>query len=164
MVDVIIESGMGFVPDNAFHIEKSALYKNIGEGIRSVEFIRVKDESLLFVEARKTFPNPNNASAENLIKLQLEITEICEKYLHSLNLFSAMKVGVTDYEFHKDFILPQKITLVFVLVIKNHKPEWCRNIKSAIEAALPLYLKKIWKPKVFVINEITAVSRGLIVN
>jgi len=65
MSDVITESKMEFISDNAFRIEKSPLYTNLGEGIKSVEFIRVKEDNLLFVEARSSFPDPNNPDAGN---------------------------------------------------------------------------------------------------
>ena len=34
------QSGMDFIADNTFHIEESDLYKNAGDGIKSVEFVR----------------------------------------------------------------------------------------------------------------------------
>ena len=49
MASIIYESGMAFIVDNAFQIEKSMIYKGLGEGVKSVEFIRVVDDSLLFV-------------------------------------------------------------------------------------------------------------------
>jgi hypothetical protein len=36
MSDIITESGMDFVADNIFHIEKSPLYTQIGSGVRSL--------------------------------------------------------------------------------------------------------------------------------
>ena len=70
---VIIESGMHFIAENSFYIEKSNIYTKLGEGIKSIEFVRVIDNKLLFVEAKSTFPNPSNSSTANLARYQLEI-------------------------------------------------------------------------------------------
>jgi len=166
MINVICnQSGMNFIADNAFHIEESITYKKLNvHGIRSVEFIRVKNNNLLFIEAKETFPNPGSPSADNLVKFNLEVDEICEKIIHSLNLFLSMLAGVTAKEFPDSFILPAETSLVFILVIKNHKLEWCRKVKSRLIETLPSYIQKIWKPKIFVINHITAVKRNLAIN
>jgi hypothetical protein len=157
------QSGMDFIADNTFHIEESSLYKNIGEGVRSVEFIRIKDNLLVFVEAKTAFPNPNNPSEENYAKFQSEIGEVCEKFTHSLNLFSLVEVGLAEEEYPNDFTAPARVSLVFMLVIKNHKLDWCRNVKGKFIAALPRYLKKIWKPTVYVINQEIAMEQGFVV-
>ena len=57
MGNTISESGMEFVSDNAFYIEKSDLYTKLGDGVRSVEFIRIKGDKLLFVEAVRIRPS-----------------------------------------------------------------------------------------------------------
>ena len=163
MVDAIIESGMSFVTDNVFYIEKSPLYKDLGESIRSVEFIRVKNENLLLVEAKTTFPNPDNPSEDNLMKFRTEIEDICDKFIHSLNLLSSVEIGLAGDVYDEAFSLPDKVTLVFILVIKNHQLEWCRKVKKAFIEALPDYLKRIWKPIVYVINHATAINRDIVV-
>jgi hypothetical protein len=48
----IIESGMQFVSENVFHIEKSQQYATLGGSVRTVEFVRAMDDKLLFVEAK----------------------------------------------------------------------------------------------------------------
>lgn len=164
MSDVITESEMDFIPDKAFRIEKSTLYTNLGEGIKSVEFIRIKEDNLLFVEARTSFPDPNNPDAGNLTKFHSQIEDICEKFLHSLNLFSSVKVRVAENTLPEDFILPERISLVFILVLKSHDLRGCRRIKAKINSSLPPYLKEIWKPKVYVINHQTAINRNLAVS
>ena len=155
------QSGMDFISDNTFHIEKSALYSKIGENIKSVEFIRIKYKELLFVEAKTTFPNPDNSSEENLKRLQAEINDICSKYIHSLNLFSSIKAHVNEEEFAADFVLSEKVSLVFTLVVKNHEPLWCRKLKPIVIAALSVYLKRIWKPEVRIMNYVSAIRESL---
>ena len=162
MVDAIKESGMSFITDNAFYIEKSPLYTNLGESIRSVEFVRVKNEDLLLVEAKTTFPNPENPSEENLIKFRTGIEDICNKFIHSLNLLSSIEIGLAGDVYGDEFNLPDKVALVFILVIKNHKKEWCKKVNEAFIEALPDYLKKIWKPTVYVINLETAINMNIV--
>ena len=61
---VITESEMNFGKfDEAdvFHIEDSQIYKNLGSGIKTVEFILKYDEdSIVFLEAKKSCPNAAN--------------------------------------------------------------------------------------------------------
>ena len=84
------ESGMDFVSDKAFHIEKSQIYTNIGASVKSIEFIRLDGDKLMFIEAKTTFPNPNNPDADNVTRFQSEIEDMRDKFIHSLNLFSSM--------------------------------------------------------------------------
>jgi len=163
MDNVITESGMEFVAENTFYIEKSELYLGLGEGVKSVEFIRIKERKLLFVEAKTTFPNPNNPGVENLARYHAEIDDIREKFIHSLNLLSSIEVGVAQSEFDSDFALPMKATLVFYLVIGNHKTEWCKDVEKTLMAAFPAYIMKIWKPVIYVINREIAIKRELVV-
>jgi hypothetical protein len=160
MDEFIIESDMRFIADNAFHIEKSQVYRNIGKGIRSVEFIRVLDNDLLFVEAKTTFPNPNNDKNS----YQSAIDEICEKFIHSLNLVSSLYVRVAIDPLFAKITLQDKTSLIFVLIIANHQLCWCRFVKRSIETALPFYLRKIWKPTIYVINKEIAIHHKLAEN
>jgi hypothetical protein len=164
MADTIKESGMDFVTDNTFHIEKSPQYALINDNIKSVEFVRVKDNKLLFVEAKTTFANPQNPVSGNRQKFENEIAEICEKFIHSLNLYSSIDVGITADKFPTGYTPADKVVLVFVLVVKNHKLEWCAPIKTGLLEKLPLYIKKIWKPAVVVMNSEKAVEEHIIVN
>lgn len=162
MLNVIMESGMNFIADNTFHIERSPLHTNIGESIRTVEFIRVKGDKLIFLEAKTAFPKPGiNPSAENPGKFAIVLKEICEKFIHSLNIYSSIKVGVSGTKLPEKFSPPDNVTLVFILVVKNHEIEWCRSIKAALVKILPSYLCRIWKPAVYVINYNTAIKYEL---
>jgi hypothetical protein len=147
VADTIIESVMEFISENAYHIEKSQAYQHLGASVRTVEFIRRKDSNLLFVEAKTTFPNPENPK-----RFEEEIDIICDKYIHSLNLFSSIKVGITDDVLPDIFSLLERQTLVFILVVRDHQPDWCRFIKNKISENFPPYIKKIWKPEIKVYN------------
>jgi hypothetical protein len=160
MVEVITESDMDFVADNVFHIEKSSLHSRMS-GIRTVEFIRRMEEGLLFVEARTTFANPYNPAADNYVKFQTEIDEIRDKFIHSLNMYASVVLGINSESLPESFSPPDRVSLVFVLVIKTHKLEWCKPISAGILEALPSYIKKIWKPIVQVINHEKAIQQHL---
>ena len=60
----IVESGVNFGPyaeDNLFYIEKSDLYKSLGAGIKTTEFVLRANElepAILFVEAKTNLHAP----------------------------------------------------------------------------------------------------------
>jgi len=147
----ITESSMDFIvnTNDTYHIEDSEIYKNIGFNIKTVEFIRCKDSNLLFVEAKSSFANPANPSK----LFEDEISDICEKFIHSLSLLSAIKVGIISETLPLDLNYRENVLLKFVLVIRNHQIEWCYPVQLAIEQALPVHIKKIWKPEILVINQ-----------
>ena len=164
MNKTIPHSGMNFIAENTFHVESTKAYASVkGEGIHTVEFVRIKKDALVFVEAKTSFPNPNNPELGSNENFQKAVDEICEKFIHSLHLFSSIEVGVTQESYPIDFIKPQKILLVFLLVIKNHQHQWCTPIRQTIEENLPRYLKTIWNPTIYVINQETAINRGFVI-
>jgi hypothetical protein len=163
MFDVIDESDMSFLSENTFQIEKSEVYSSMKEEIKTVEFIRAMGGNLLFVEAKTSFPNPNNPDVDNVERFNSEIDAICDKFKHSLNLFSAVEVGVLHDAAAVEMVLPENVSLTFLLVIKNHEEVWCKPIEAKLIGRLPGYLKKIWKPTVQVINHQTAIERNLVI-
>jgi hypothetical protein len=169
----ICESGMKFIADNAFHIEKSPTYTLLGNNVKSVEFVRAKENKLLFVEAKSSFPNPStpkpnptkrNKTGEELFRE--EISDICDKFTHSLNLYSAIAVGVAEYDFPAEFKSADKVSLAFILVIKGFEKTWCDEIQKAltIQVRDSVCMSKIWKPEIAVMNDKTAAARKLITN
>lgn len=173
MRNTITESGMEFIADNVFHIEKSPAYARLGGDVKSVEFVRAKDNKLLFIEAKSSFPNPNNP-APNPDKedktgdelFQEEISDICDKFTHSLNLYSAVDVGVTEDGFPPDYKPSDKVSLMFILVINGFDRSWCDEIEKALTNRMrdSICISKIWKPEVFVINDEAAASRKITVD
>mgnify|MGYP007064450104 CR=1 FL=1 len=61
---IITESEMNFGKfdeTDLFHIEDSKIYKEIGSGIKTVEFIlKYNEKSIVFLEAKKSCPNAAN--------------------------------------------------------------------------------------------------------
>jgi len=171
MNSIIIESGMNLIADNIFHIEKSPLYKRLDNNIKSVEFIRAKNNKLIFVEAKSSFPNPNNpmsniekGSKNGAELFRAEIVDICDKFIHSLNLYAAVAVGATDDSFPFNYNPPDKASLQFILIIKSFEKSWCDEIEKALMNLMrnSVCISKIWKPEVFVINDEIATCHGIV--
>ena len=142
-------SNMDFIPDDAYPIEDSEVYIKLkNKGIRSVEFVRIINDRLLFIEVKATVAHPDNSP----VPYSEQINEIYEKFLHSLNLLSSIKIGINKESLPLSFDSDRKLSLVFVLVIRDHEPEWCRRVCATLNQLLPKYLAKIWDPKLLVIN------------
>ena len=54
--------------------------------------------------------------------------------------------------------------LVFMLVIKDHRVEWCIPVQRALTGTIPKHLKKICKPEVRVINHEEAITQQLAIS
>jgi hypothetical protein len=161
MNEQITESGMEFIADNVFHIEKSQALVEAGQGVKSVEFVRMINDRLMFLEAKTNFPNPEKTDTNRFSE---EVGVICEKFIHSIALYSSIVLGVNCDEKACPLITGSKKTIWFVLVIRNHELSWCRHIRTKTLDSLPVYFQKIWKPQVFVINKKSAIKHNLVKN
>ena len=164
MAKIITESGMNFIADNTFHIEKSSIYTKLNDCIKTVEFIRAKGDNLLFIEAKSSFPDPENPKPDNIQNFQSQVVDICQKFIHSLNLYASIAIGVNE-ELPPDFKPAVKVSLMFVLIFKNFEKKWCIPIEKALKTQLAKSkcIAKIWQPTVLVINHETATKRDLII-
>lgn len=161
-----VESGMCFGPyqeGNVFNIEKSQLYKGMGAGIKTVEFVLIYNENTLgFIEAKSSSPKPEK---ENKVDFNDFIKEISEKFLHSFNLYYANIMGRhgENDELSNEFLQlnNKRIMIKFILVIKGHETIWLAPIKEELERTL-LFHNKIWKCEIAVLNDILASQYGLI--
>ncbi|GHV28816.1 hypothetical protein FACS1894167_06860 [Synergistales bacterium] len=151
------ESGMLFIPpsdnDEIFAIEQSRLYKSLGDGIKTVEFILRKGlEELDFIEAKSGTPITDRQSAA----LNTFLKEVTEKFTHSFNLYCAAILG--RYEEQNDMndsfktLDYSKLKFKFLLVIKGHQPDWLSPLKTKLEQELS-YHRKIWKSECIVLND-----------
>jgi hypothetical protein len=158
-------SGMDFVTNNAFVIETSLQYTSLDKSVRSVEFVRAEDDNLMFIEAKSSFPKPDDANAAKTARFIEEVGTICDKFTHSLNLYSAIRVGVANNNLPDDFKPADKVSIVFVLVINGFDRGWCIPIRNALTQKInqSLIMAKIWKPEVFVINDKAAAMRKITV-
>ncbi len=170
---VITESEMNFGKFNEkdlFYIEKSQIYKKLGSGIKTVEFIlRRNKNSLLFLEAKKSCPNVDNRyeSKEKERKFEEYYAAITEKFIASLQIYLAAILdrfedvseigdGIQSASSIKD------TQLKFILVVKNAKDTaWLAGPLAELKARL-LQIRKIWDIRVIVLNEELARECGLI--
>ena len=75
-----------------FRIENSKIYKDLGSGIKIVEFVLKYDEnSIVFLEAKKSCPNAFNRyeSEEKEQKFEEYYSTITEKFIASLQIYLA---------------------------------------------------------------------------
>src|SRR3712207_8075410 len=122
-----------FQEDRIFKIEKSKLHNKIGDGIKVVEFLFLKDEyELDFIEAKSSSPRPTK---DNIIRFNEFIEEISDKFIHSFNLYysAILKRNENYEEINNNFLKldSSKIKLKFILVIKGHEIEWLLPISDA---------------------------------
>ena len=168
---VITESEMNFGEyDEAdlFHIEKSELYKNLGSGIKTIEFIlKYNERSILFLEAKKSCPNAENRyeSEEKEQKFEEYYSSITEKFIASLQIYLAailnrypavpeLGVRLLTADNMKD------MKLKFILVVKDANIAWLAGPLAELKARLFL-LRKIWGIEVAILNERGYIPRRL---
>ena len=157
---ILMESGMQFGPypiDNFFHIESSSSYKDIQKGVKIAEFLlfrQIKRPQILIIEAKTTAPR----------EFEDYICQICEKFTHTLILFTAIYL-----ERHKAIVpLPlqdiplEQVEFLFVLVVKNYQKEWLPPLQDKLNLSLKPLLKTWNLSKVLVMNEEIAREKKLI--
>ncbi|MFR5761578.1 MAG: hypothetical protein ACLUFI_08300 [Oscillospiraceae bacterium] len=152
----IVESGVNFGPyaeDNLFYIEKSDLYKSLGAGIKTTEFVLRANElepAILFVEAKTNAPNPENRddSAEKRKKFEEFYTEVPQKFVDSFEIYTA-KLMLKRYsecsEIGLNLQVPdlanKKITFLLVITNRAAQIEWLASIKAILEYRLRRWMK-----------------------
>lgn len=161
---VITESEMNFgkfEETDLFHIEDSQIYKDIGSGIKTVEFILKYDEnSIVFLEAKKSCPNVANRyeSKKKEQKFEEYYSSIAEKFIASLQIYLAAildKFQNTEEvgDKLKTVNSMKNIQLKFILVVKNAEDiTWLAGPLAELKARL-LQIRKIWGVEIAVLNE-----------
>lgn len=170
---IITESEMNFGEfdeETLFHIENSKIYKDLGDGIKTVEFILKYDEnSIVFLEAKKTCPNKENRkeSPEKEKKFEEYYSSIVEKFVASLQIYLASilnKYPDTSEMGEKLRTITdmKEIKLKFVLVVKKADDiTWLVGPAAELKARL-LQIRKIWGVEVAVLNEEMAKEYGIV--
>lgn len=142
-----------FNEEQIFQIENSKLHHDIGDGIKTVEFVvTVKENEIYFVEAKSSSPRP---IPENKEKFETFINEISDKFIHSFNMYLSAVLERNNFEEipEKLFeIKKDKAIFKFILIIKNHSIEWLLPLKEAIHKKILPHIK-IWESNVVLMNE-----------
>lgn len=100
---VITESEMNFGKfdeTELFHIEDSRIYKELGSGIKTVEFVlKYGQNSILFLEAKKSCPNAANRSesAEKEGKFEEYYASITEKSCITADIFGSNSESISGH-------------------------------------------------------------------
>ena len=149
---------------------RSKIYKNLGDGIKTVEFIlRYDEKSIVFLEAKKSCPNAakrygNEKKSE---KFEEYYTSIVEKFVNSLQVYVAAILNrypdASDVGTQLQKMTNMKeIQLKFVLVVKNAEDiTWLAGPLAELKARL-LQIRKIWNVEIAVLNEELASQHGLL--
>ena len=150
-----------FDETDLFHIENSKIYKALGSGIKTVEFVLKYDEnSIVFLEAKKSCPNAGNRSEsqEKEQKYEEYYSSITEKFIASLQIYlAAILDKFQNSEEVGDRLRTvnsmKDIQLKFILVVKNAEDiTWLAGPLAELKARL-LQIRKIWGVEIAVLNE-----------
>jgi hypothetical protein len=161
----IEESGLylgDYAKNDFFNIEKSQLYRSLGKGIKTVEFIlRKNDNTVFFVEAKSSGPQPEKNEDFNTY-----IQEISDKIIHSNDLFFSVLLKRKQDE-HSEFpssfrkINYETAKITAILIINNFNSQWLSPIREALERNLK-HLIKTWRFEIIVLNHEKAIANKLV--
>lgn len=166
---IIPESDMKFgtyQEKQVFRIEESEQYKKKlrQQRVRCCEFILLRSNKLLFIEAKKSYPDPINGIIKDENQYNTDIKEIVEKMRHSLDLYANILLnryaqdGVSE-----EMKNIENLTIRLVLVIKNADKSWIIPLQEKFRKELYPEMH-IWKIQDFIIlNEEQARKKRLIV-
>lgn len=167
----IVESDMQFgeyKEEQVFQIEKSEQYtkKLRQQNVRCCEFILLRSNKLYFIEAKASYPNPQNAKSSDEKKAQYlkDIQEITEKMRHSLNLYANILLNRYSQEGVSDVMKNvENLEIRLILIIKNAKETWLAPLQDVFRKELKVEMR-IWKiTDFFILNEEMARKKHFIV-
>jgi len=162
-----IESYMKFFfpDDDIFRIEKDKAAKD-SQGTKVCECVVHVSENIVLIEAKSSAPR-----IENKEKFNVFISDICQKFSDSLQLFFEIKDKKKGEEAYMR--LPENLRTAQVstdkygvyFIIHGHQLSWLSGIMDAFKLEMTDVVKK-WKLRdsnIKVFNEMTALENGLIV-
>ena len=154
-----------FDESNLFHIENSKIYRDLGDGIKTVEFIlKYKEDSIIFLEAKKSCPNAEkrHETEEKEHKFEVYFSSLVEKFIASI---LGRYPDISEVGDSLQFVDEMKnMKLKFVLVIKNAEDvAWLVGPSAELKARL-LQIRKIWNIEIMVLNEELAEKLSLTAN
>ena len=157
----INESGVTFGefdPSNVLKIENVVDKKGI-RNVKSVEFVLLRGENLIFLEAKSSVPRDSD----------MFFYEIRDKMLHSMSLFISSNIGrnewlVKNLPMNLKGLSVLKKNFVFVLVIPNAPTINLPPLTEKLRRFLSVE-SKLWGIKttsIYVLNSETAFKKKLI--
>lgn len=160
----------GLEESRLFWIEHSDLYRGLGEGIKTVEFIYLtKEENVLFVEAKNSCPNIANKdeSEDKQKKYEAYYADLTDKFVDSVNMLATTVLGRNGQSNNvgKEILckgIYANCGIKFILVVAGAEESWLGGPKAELELRLFRY-RKIWKADIVVLNTKMAVELGLAV-
>ncbi len=165
----ILESDMTFGPyekENVFYIEKCNQYIKLQpHGIKTCEFILLRKNKIIIVEAKKSCPNYSNSDKTDFTKY---VDDIVIKFRDTLSLITNIilenykQTGLSPLilKSFRSRLMDKQICPV--LVVKTAQPKWLVDYPDVFRQALK-HEMKIWKMKDFyVVNESKAKEMQLI--
>jgi hypothetical protein len=173
----MIESGMDFIEDNIFKMEKYTQIKlKKCSNIKTVEFIRIIKKKYIFVEAKMRLPKQEDEK-----DFDEKMAQIAEKFIHSLCVFSSIKLNINEndvenYRMPKDFNAKK---ILFLLVICDPEEKtlfegYAKKIKYALlteirkisiipnSSEVKSYILEIFRPDIVVMDKTTAENKNII--
>jgi hypothetical protein len=171
MTITINESGLTFGPfseESCFHIENSTLYREIGEGVKTVEFMLVKrgktgELQLYCVEAKQSVPRPGQPRFEEYF------ADVRDKMIGALLVFLGARVGrfgARAEELPTELRdLPLSTSAVkFVLVITTARRDWLPPLHDKLRSVMQPTAQAfgIQSPAIAVVGHDGAKSHGLV--
>ncbi|MBI9032056.1 hypothetical protein JEZ13_08675 [bacterium] len=168
MSKIITESGMKFGPFEdkyLYEIEKSKMVQTLQ--IKIVEIIIYYKKSLIFLEAKSSSPDPNQAFSDRQCNFDEYIKDVSRKFINSVNIFVSICIkrnkDKISTELEKIDFSTTNIKLL--LVIKDHKMEWLSPINDALKFRLNDLCKSlnINPSNILTINDTMAKEKKLLV-
>lgn len=151
-----------FLPQNLFYLEKSDVYRRLGEGFSTVEFMCIDTKkNCLFIEAKSSSPSPNKEDKTDFDEF---IDDIATKFQDSYQLFLSSILGRRVSSDIGSEVLKLKLDSLkvkFILVIPKHKIAWLPPLNEALRKRLRK-TTHIWNIDVAVMNEEIAREHRLI--
>lgn len=166
----ITESGMKFgefKDENLFYIEESNVYKSIGTSVKTVEFIAIKDDDIILLEAKMGCPQPcKDEQEDKRLNFEQFYNDIAEKFIDSfhvylssiLNKHDSMEIG--ENLKNLDLVKSKNFKFVLVLTSDEIQEDWLRDPKLELDMRLKKY-RQIWNVKIIVLNKILAIEKGI---
>lgn len=147
---IIPESDMEFgeyQEKQVFRIEESEQYtkKLRQQGVRCCEFILLRSNKLLFIEAKKSYPDPINGIIKDKNQYYTDIKEIVEKMQHSLDLYANILLNRYVQDGVSEEVKNiENLEMRLVLVIKNADKSWIIPLQEKFRKELNAEMR-IWK-------------------